>query len=80
MIVFAGTGARSYADGSFTQYLFHMHKFKEFNDPRETKIHMQIRTRDPDGGVLMFNGGSEEGRFSSLEVLVINALLMQVVS
>lgn len=29
---------------------------------------MQIRTRDPDGGVLMFNGGSEEGRFSLLEV------------
>ena len=29
---------------------------------------MQIRTRDPDGGVLMFNGGSEKGRFSLLEV------------
>ena len=78
MIVFAGTGARSYAEGSFTQYLFHLHEFEY--DPRETKIRMQIRTRDPDGGVLMFNAGSEEGRFSSLEVLVINVLLMQVVS
>lgn len=29
---------------------------------------MQIRTRDPDGGVLMFNAGSEDGRFSLLEV------------
>jgi len=57
----------TYADGSFTQYLFHLHKFDY--DPRETKIQMQIRTRDPDGGVLMFNGGSEEGRFSLLEVL-----------
>ena len=70
MIVFAGTGARSYADGSFTQYLFHLHKFTY--DPQETKIHMQIRTRDPDGGVLMFNAGSEEGRFSSLEVLEVH--------
>lgn len=56
----------TYADGSFTQYLFHLHKFDY--DPRETKIQMQIRTRGPDGGVLMFNGGSEEGRFSLLEV------------
>lgn len=56
----------TYADGSFTQYLFHLHKFDY--DPRETKIQMQIRTRDPDGGVLMHNGGSEEGRFSLLEV------------
>ena len=37
-------------------------------DPRETKIRIQIRTRDPDGGVLMFNAGSQEGRYSLLEV------------
>ncbi|XP_022787640.1 protocadherin Fat 4-like [Stylophora pistillata] len=30
---------------------------------------MQIRTRDPDGGLLMHNNGSEEGRFSLLEVV-----------
>jgi len=65
-LIFSGTRALTYADGSITQYLFHLHKF--VYDPRETKIQMQIRTRDPDGGVLMFNGGSEEGRFSLLEV------------
>lgn len=60
---------RSYDDGSFTQYVFHLHKFKY--DWRETKIRMQIRTRDPDGGVLMFNAGSQEGRYSLLEVQVL---------
>lgn len=69
----AGTRALSYAEGSFTQYLFLLHKFHY--DPRETKIHMQIRTRDPDGGVLMFNAGSEEGRFSSLEVICATHIL-----
>lgn len=45
---------------------------------------MQIRTRDPDGGVLMFNGGSEEGRFSLLEVAnrnlnyTVNVLIFNV--
>ena len=62
----------TYADGSFTQYLFHLLEFDY--DPRETKIQMQIRTRDPDGGVLMFNAGSEEGRFSLLEVTPLRIL------
>ncbi|XP_068725251.1 protocadherin-like protein isoform X1 [Montipora capricornis] len=64
------TVARSYGDGSFTQYLFHLYKF--VYDPRETRIHMQIRTRDSDGGVLMFNAGSQEGRYSLLEVVPYN--------
>ena len=63
---FAGTRALSYAEGSYTKYLFYLHKF--VYERRETKIQMQIRTRDPDGGVLMYNYGSEEGRFSLLEV------------
>ena len=56
----------SYAKGSYTKYLFYERKIN--NEQRETKIQMQIRTRDPDGGVLMYNYGSEEGRFSLLEV------------
>ena len=63
---FAGTRALSYAEGSYTKYLFYERKIN--NEQRETKIQMQIRTRDPDGGVLMYNYGSEEGRFSLLEV------------
>lgn len=39
---------------------------------------MQIRTRDPDGGVLMFNAGSEEGRFSLLEVTRMQDLKPQL--
>ena len=60
------TRALTYEEGSFTQYLFFLHEFNY--DSRVTKIHMQIRTRDPNGGVLMYNAGSEDGRFSSLEV------------
>ena len=63
---FAGTRALSYAEGSYTKYLFYERKIN--NEQRETKIQMQIRTRDPDGGVLMYNYGSKEGRFSLLEV------------
>ena len=62
----SGTLPRSYDNGSFTWYVFNLHEF--VYDPRETKIRMQIRTRDPDGGVLMFNAGSQEGRYSLLEV------------
>lgn len=63
---FAGTRALSYAEGSYTKYLFYERKINK--EQRETKIQMQIRTRDPDGGVLMYNNGSKEGRFSLLEV------------
>lgn len=63
---FAGTRALSYAEGSYTKYLFYERKINK--EQRETKIQMQIRTRDPDGGVLMYNYGSKEGRFSLLEV------------
>jgi len=69
---FLGTRTLTYADDSFTQYVFRLPKFEY--DPRETKIQMQIRTRDPDGGVLMFNAGSEEGRFSLLEVTLMRML------
>ena len=62
------TRALNYADGSFTKYLFYLRKFEY--DPRQTKIRMQIRTRDPNGGILMYTSGSEEGRFSSLEVTI----------
>ena len=72
LLLVSETVARSYDDGSFTQYLFHLHKF--VYDPRETRIHMQIRTRDSDGGVLMFNAGSQEGRYSLLEVKLLDNL------
>ena len=62
----------NYGNESITQYLF-SDKFEY--DPRETSIELRMRTRDPDGGVLVHSLGTEENEFSSLEVFVLNQII-----